>query len=254
MTVLWRRIKIRIGRLFGSARPKMRSTHESTCRLPYEIVEMIIAAAPHLYHTLNFHFGDEILGQTCDNLKPRSMLYDSGLTPLVREVRVLQSPGIYFPNNLLYFSAFTNVDTLRIQGLDIDHFMPDIEHHFGQLSPTLRSISLYNLSCSAPLELSHFLSLFPNLDDIDIRWPSQLYPSAPDPRVVPFSAPKLRGQLALYGFPLADAWESLISTCGGLRFRHMELRAVGGCAPILLEACAQTLETLRFYVPDNPCQ
>lgn len=272
--VIWRRIKIKIGRLFGSAPLEIRSTHESTCRLPYEIVEMIIArlafdfntlkacsfvcrswyiaAAPHLYHTLTFHFGDEILGQICDELKPQSMLYDLGLVPLVKEVRVLQSPGTYVPDDLLYFSAFTNVDTLRIQGLDIDRFMPGIEHHFGQLSPTLRSISLYNLSCSAPRKLSHFLSLFPNLDDIDIRWPSQCDPSTLDPRVVPFSAPKLRGKLALYGFPLPDTWASLISICGGLRFRHMELRAVGVCARMLLEACAQTLETLRFYVPDNP--
>jgi len=32
----------------------------------------------------------------------------------------------------------------------------------------------------------------------------------------------------------------------------MVLRKVGACAPILLEACAETLETLRFYVADDP--
>jgi len=31
----------------------------------------------------------------------------------------------------------------------------------------------------------------------------------------------------------------------------MDLRKVGGCAPMLLEACAETLETLRFGVTER---
>ena len=49
---------------------------------------------------------------------------------------------------------------------------------------------------------------------------------------------------------LVETWTSLIASCGGLRFRYMDLWIVGGCAPVLLEACAKTLETLRFHVAD----
>ena len=68
--------------------------------------------------------------------------------------------------------------------------------------------------------------------------------------LIPFSAPKLRGRLALYNFHWVDTWTHLTFLCGGLRFRHIDLRASPSCAPTLLEACAKTLETLRFHTTD----
>ena len=40
--------------------------------------------------------------------------------------------------------------------------------------------------------------------------------------------------------------EEMISLFGGLRFRQMDLFGVK-CVQLLLDACAETLETLRFY-------
>lgn len=42
MTV-WRRGQAKIDRLIGIAPPETRTAHESTCRAPYDIVEMIIS-------------------------------------------------------------------------------------------------------------------------------------------------------------------------------------------------------------------
>lgn len=76
-------------------------------------------------------------------------------------------PQALSSRGLRHFSAFTNVRTLRFEELEIHRFMPDIERYFGHLSPTLRSITLFN-PYRNPRQLSHFLSLFSNLNDIEI--------------------------------------------------------------------------------------
>lgn len=255
--------------------------HELTCCLPYEIVEMITAhlaedldtlkacsltcrswytaAAPHIHHTLILR--GSVFGLFRSSSDTLSSLHELGLTPLVKEIRVIHSgdtcgwfrPEVFTASDLLSFSTFNNVRTLSIHGLDIDRFMPVMERYFLQFSPILRSISLYRPTSGAPQRLSYFLSLFPNLDDVDIRQPS--FPDAPIPEteLVPFTTPKLRGKLTLYDFSMIETWTHLIAICGVLQFRGMELCRVEGCTPILLEASAETLETLRLYVPGNAC-
>ena len=237
-----------------------------TCRSWY------IAVAPHLHHTLTLSLethpsarrGKEKLRSGHRKLKPLSKLHDLGLIPLVKKLRVEQptpqgltyshpwfGPRAFGHYDLRYFSAFTNVQILVIQMLEIHRFIPGIERYFEQFSPSLQSIALYDPRCT-PGQLSHFLSLFSNLDDIEIRRTAPPMPdtTAPDSELVPFSAPKLRGRLTLYSFHWAEAWAYLITLCGGLRFRHMDLHWSTNCVPVLLEACAKTLETLRFRVRD----
>ena len=43
--------------------------------------------------------------------------------------------------------------------------------------------------------------------------------------------------------------EEMITLFGGLRFRYMDIFRVT-CVPLLLDACAETLETLRLYPTD----
>lgn len=276
----WHRGKAKIARLLNNTSSKTHIIHEATCRLPFEVVEMFIAhltydletlkqcsltcrswyiiAVPHIHHTLTLK--DNMFDTVHRKLKPLSKLHELGLIPLVKEIRVGQlagpsgwfHPGAFSPNSHFHFSTFSNVHILRIQGLNIDRFMPCIKPYFYQFSPTLRSIALYYPTCSAPRHLSHFLSLFPNLDNIEIRQLLTCNIPISDTEVIPFSAPKLRGQLMLHDFLSTDPWTHLISLSDGLRFRDMVLRKVGACAPILLEACAETLETLRFYVTDDP--
>jgi len=180
--------------------------------------------------------------------------------PLVKEVRVNQKwsskrpwfvPRAFNHRDLRYFSAFANVQTLNFSRLEIFRFIADIERYFGQFYPTVQSIALVH-PCCTPQQLSYFLSLFPNLDDIDISSP--IHPPntiIPDTELAPFSTPKLSGRLALYDFRWAETLTHLITPSRRPRFHWMDLRTVGGCAPIILEACAKTLETLRFNVADG---
>ena len=270
MVVVWHRSKAKADRLLG----KPTGAREPTHRFPHEIVEMIvaqlirelsalmacsltcrswyIAAAPHLHHTLTLREGRYSSGR--DKLKPLSKLDGLGLMPLVREIRVEQSgmgswfiPQALNPPDLRYFSAFTNVHTLRLQGMEIDRFIPKIERCFGHFSPTLRSITLVKSRCT-PQQLAHFLSLFSNLDNVELQHAIIIIPTSEPRNLVPFSAPppKLRGRLVLYDFHWVETWTHLVALCGGLRFRHIDLCKEASCAPVLLEACAGTLETLRF--------
>ena len=257
---------------------KCATTYRPTCPdfLPYDIVEAIIthltrdfhtlkacsltcrswytATIPHLHHTLTLTGGRPEIGRT--KLEPLSVLHDLGLAPLVKEIRVHQwrcgsawfTPQAFSSHA---FSGFANIQALRLQGPDIHLFIPDIERSFGHFLPRLRSIVLRDPSCN-PRQLSHFLSLFPSLENIDIdgcRYiPNQ---TTPGTEFVPFSAPKLRGRLVLYDFSWVETWTGLINSCGGLWFRHVDLWRSPSCAPILLDVCAKTVETLRFSVTDG---
>ena len=286
MVTIWHRGKAKINRLLDN---ETRVTHESACRVPYDIMEMIIAhltydlpaleacaltcrswhtvAFPHLLHTLILRrdrsgfIGDKLgVRSTCDKLRPLSYLHERGLMSLVKDIRVEQPPGgcpwfmphTFSHRDLLYFSAFTNVQTLVFQGLKIDHFTPGIQRYFGHFSPTLRSIVLYD-PCCTPRQLSYFLSFFANLDDIGIVRSSLFSPTITThgTELAPSSAPRLRGRLELRDFRQAETWTYFITSCGGLLFRYMHLRRVGGSAPVLFEACAETLETLQFSAAEN---
>ena len=289
MVTVWHQGKSGINRLLYNAPPDTHAAHESTCRVPYDIVEMILThlirdlgalkacslvcrswyttAVPHLRRTLTLRsdrsgsVGDKLgPGSTRDKLKPLSRLHERGHIPLVQEIRVVQSygaspwfvPQVFNHRDLRYFSAFTNVRTLVLQGLRIDHFIPGIESYFKHFTPTLQSITLSD-PCCTPRQLSHFLSLFSNLDDIEIVRASTHTPKTaiPDTELALFSVPKLRGRLVLYDFRWVEALTDLIISCGGLRFRYMNLNWVGSCAPVLFEACAKSLETLRFYASEG---
>jgi len=128
--------------------------------------------------------------------------------------------------------------------MDVHLFIPGIERYFKHFSPTL---SLINPYCT-PQQLSYFLSLFPNLDDIAIREHlTRRSNTAKAAKFVPLSAPKLRGRLVLYDSDQVDTWTYLASR-GGLRY--VELRKAMFCAPCLLRACAESLVTLRLDVED----
>ena len=291
MVIIWHRGKTKVNRLLGNPLSETRAAHESTCRLPYEFVEMIIAhlahdldalkacslacrswhtvAVPHLYHTLTLRREKPSLTHdgtsppsARDKLKPLSKLHDLGLISVVEEIRVEQRvegwsgintwfvPHEFNRRDLRYFSTFTNVRTLRLQNLEIYRFVPNIERYFGHFSPTLRSIVLFEPRCT-PRQLSYILSLFSNLENIEIEGTAVPDKIIPETVLVPFSAPKLRGRLALYDFDWVETWTHLITSCGGLRFRHLDLRGSASCVSVLLEACSGTLETLRINATDG---
>lgn len=277
---IWHQGRAKINRLLGNA-PSKTYTETYTERkpiyqLPYEIAETIIAhlaenpdslkacsltcrswyiaVVPHIHHTFILEWNE-----SHDMLRPLFALCEPDLTPFVKNITVRKrlschwfTPQEFTPRGLSCFSTFTNVRTLKLDYMDISRFIPGIERYFEHLSPTLRSIVLWSPSCT-PRQLSHFLSLFSGLENISIRGGPTLEPAAtiPDTKLVPFSPPELRGELRLYGSQRVETWTRLIALCGGLRFRYMNLRNVGACVPILFEACAKTLETLRLYPSDD---
>jgi len=275
MMIIWNLGKAKIDRLLRNAPPTTLNARESDPRFPYDIMEMIMAhldhshdalkacsltcyswytaAVPHLHHTL-------ILRDRSDKsrakLKPLSKLHELGLTSVVREIRVVECrkfwfiPQAFSSSDLRHFSAFVNVQDLTLDWINIPHFIPGIERYFGHLAPVLRSIVLHYPYCT-PRQLSHFLSLFSNLENVYIHSPGHSSnASVPDTELVPFSPPRFGGRLKLFNFRWVETWTDLITSCGGLRFRHMDLHLVRDCVPVLLEACVETLKTLRFHVTD----
>ena len=278
MMTAWRKGKAKANRLLGNTPPDVcimvhEPTHPSLPSFPYDIVEIIIAhltrhcdtlkacsltcrswytiATPHLHHTLTLTGGGPH-----SQLEPLAKLCGLGLAHLVREVRVKSrrrgADSWFIPQTinlgLHQFSSLTNVHTLKLENVEIFRFMPSVANFFGHFSRTVRSITLSDPCCS-PEQLSHFLSLFSLLDDIEIR-NTYITPNIPGTELVPFFAPRLRGRLTLYNSSWVETWRNLISS-SGLRFRYVDLRRVPSCAPVLLEACAETLETLRLDARDD---
>jgi len=234
----------------SSAPPEIPTACESTHPIPYEITKMIIAhlihdvpalkacsltcrswyiiTTPHIHRTL-------ILGRgiTHGGLKLLSKLQGLSLIPLVQEIRVERSrqtgdwfaPRAFGRCSLHYFSVFTSVYTLELQRVDIYCFFPHIKHYFRQFSQSLRSIILSELCCT-PRQLLHFLSIFPNLDNIKVFGMLTDVPrtTATDAIPIPFSTQKLRGLLALGGFSDIENRVHPIPSCSGLRFRHKECK------------------------------
>ena len=276
MVTVWHRGKARVSHLLGKAPSEVQTTHASTrpFPFPYEIVAMIIAhtrdlrtlkacslacrswysaAAPLLHHTLTLT-GD-MPGTSHVQMGVLSELHELGLVPLVRQIRIVGAwfgPRTLSDLHLRYFSTFANVHTLSLQELDIYLFMPDIRRYFEHFSSTLRSITLSNPHCT-PRQLSHFLSIFTNLENIKIPNGCASIPAVTisDTELIPFSPPKLRGWLLLGNFSWVETWTHLITLCGGLRFRYADLHWSGSCTHTLLEACAETLETVRFDTTDS---
>lgn len=213
-----------------------------------------LSAAPYLHRTLTLE--ERPSDQTRTEFKPLAKLYKMDLLPFVKKLWIRSSgfepwisPKKFDRQTLRHFSALTNVQQLRIERFDLPKFMPGIERYFGHFASALRSISL-TISSGTHRQLLCFLALFPHLDDIEIEYYPTTKPDTtanPDSTVaVPFSAPSLRGQLKLTHFLSETIFRDMITLFGGLRFRYMDLFGVEG-SRLLLEACADTLQTLRIY-------
>jgi hypothetical protein len=93
--------------------------------------------------------------------------------------------------------------------------------------------------------------MFKHLEDLKLlydRVDSQGEP-ADDPTLVPPFIPPLRGRLTVTCFTRVGILKDMVELFGGIRFRYMDLFNVVGTR-LLLDACAETLETLRLYPRD----
>ena len=219
-----------------------------------------IVAVPHLHHSLTI-YNVPSLPKGKKYLWPETLRrsHELGLLPLVKRFQIL--PGVHDiteftpewlgKRTLCYFSALTNLQELIIDKLQISSFMPNIQQCFGHFSPTLLSLILKdpNGSCR---QILYFIGLFPNLQNFELHYRllTDEQESTADATLVPPSIPPLRGWLSFARFAGENFVKEMITLFGGLRFRHVDLYCVK-CVRLILDACTETLETLRLY-PSDP--
>ena len=226
-----------------------------TCRSWY------IAAAPRLHFTLETLLPYLATSEKLKWPKPIRERSKLGLHHLVRKMEIrgnnifnLQgnfSLRLFDKRTLRDFSAFTNVQQLGIDFLDIPSFMPKIQSYFGHFLPTVLSLALRRPKGSRR-QIVFFIGMFHHLEDLKLLYDDLDHPQkelADDRTLVPPSAPPLRGQLTMTCFTRVDVLEDMVNLFGGIRFRHMDLFYVCGMR-LLLDASASTLETLRLYSND----
>ena len=177
------------------------------------------------------------------------------LLPFIRELnfngtftgRPWVTPAVFDSRNMRYFRAMVNLQEITIVDLNFTKFPVGFGEHLGHFAPTLRSVAL---SCpyGTRRQLLDFFRLFPKLDDIKVSCYSargEVY-EALDTPIVPISG-GLRGRLTLKLFEEdgPGLLEDTIAAFGGMRFTSMDLWRTRGIQ-LLLETCADTLETLRI--------
>ena len=265
----------------GGAPPK--GSPSTAARLPQEVVEMIIvhliydkydliacsltcyswyiAAVPHLHHTL-IVLTTSLMGVREKFMWPIPLLHmhNLGLLPLVKRLRICKGcvpdHNPFPPARFNYFirhrlSAFTNIQELEVDRLDIPRFIPRLRRYFGHFIPTLRSLALRE-PAGCYRQVLYFIGLFQHLENLKLLFqPNRGFLKPTNHRtLVPLFTPPLRGRLTMTSVKTTAFSKHMIDLFGGIRFRHVDLYKVNGIQ-LLLDACAETLETLRLYPIDS---
>jgi hypothetical protein len=232
----------------------------SLCACSLTCYSWYIAAVPHLHHTLVI---DTVhpWGRRSRWPNPIWYMHMLGLLPLVKKLHILctrfMHGGSYTKMfrwcTLRKFSALTNVQELGIDFLDIPKFMPRLRRYFGHFLPTVRSLALRSPRGSHR-QIIYFIGLFQHLQDLKLLFNSHgsnFQGEAPvgDLTLIPPFAPPLRGRLTVTLSRRVELLEDMIGLFGGIRFRSMDLFGVNGTR-LLLDACVETLETLRLHQND----
>jgi len=178
-----------------------------------------------------------------------------GLLPLIKRLHIHDaiansvggfSPERFNPHTLRQFSAFTSVHELGIDHLDIPKFMPRLQQYFGQFPPTVRSLALKEPEGSHR-QVIYFIGLFQHLENLKLVFRTHRHKSQEetvgDLTLIPPFVPPLRGRLVMMHSARVELVEDMINLFGGIRFHSMDLYIVDGMR-LLLDACAETLETL----------
>ena len=215
------------------------------------------ASVPHLHHTVT------IPPDTLAKLEWPVLLENLGklgLLPLVklriRRVHYLCrtfTPEQLNSRALRQIYGMTNIRELVIDDLDIPNFMPRVQHYFGHFLPIVQSLGLRTPKGSRR-QIIFFIGLFEHLEDLMLvenrlaTWePERDYHVT----LVPPFAPPLRGRLVMSHVRRVNFLKDMVDLFGGVRFRYVDLFNVEE-TQLLLDACAETLETVRSY-PSDAC-
>ena len=265
-----------------NASPKALAAHSSAAtRLPQDVAEMIIglliydtqsllacsltcrswyiASVPHLHHTLATRPGMCLYKRNLEWPKPLQNANKFGLLHLVKRLSI--ENGFDYNDSfslkrfndriLSHFSTLRNVQELQIVNMDTSSFMPNLRQFFGHFLPTVRSLAL-NSPIGSNRDIIFFIGLFQHLEDLtlrNVRFESRGGDLQDDLTLIPSSSPPLRGRLIVLRVKRFGFLKDMIHLLGGFRFKHVHLFDVGETR-LLLNTCAETLETLRLYPTD----
>ena len=283
---IWYRSQARIRKMrSANASPETPAIRLSpTIGLPLEIVEMIIAhliydtrsllacsmtcrcwymtAVPNLHHTLATQTYPYPWHSKRGKRWPKPLIrmHKLGLLPFVKKLHIYEdpyfdlnrlSPRIFHRTLLHQYSTMTNLQELAIDNLSINKFIPKLQRCFGHFSPTLRSLALRGPKGSCR-QIIYFIGFFRHLEDLKILFKTETSIPHSQKEVIdyltpaPRFTPPLRGRLTMRFSREVELLKLMINLFGGLRFHSMDLYHVDG-TQLLLDLCAETLETLRLF-------
>ena len=152
-----------------------------------------------------------------------------------------------FPPSAL--SSFSDVKSLSLIQWNATLFSgASPEPHFCHFSKSLCRLSL-QFCMLDPVILFDFLSLLPNVDDLDIAYPYISPGGLRTIQNVPDTSPSFRGTLSLAGIQ-SDRLILKVLTALLLRFSTIRIKSCAFYGPdeyqTLLTGCGDTLVTLRF--------
>ena len=263
--------------------PRFQPRLPADAKLPLEIVETIIshliydthsllacsltcyswyiASVPHLHHTLVVRSGPWSYQPKLQWPTPLQNASELNLLPFVKKFRIRRAAyeyGLFLPKKLDHqilhqISGMTNVRELDIDDLDIPSFMLRVRHYFGHFLPRVQSLGLRAPRGSCR-QIIFFIGLFEHLEDLtltDGTFQEWQHESVDNQTLIPPFTPPLRGRLVMAHFARVNFLKDMIDLFRGVQFRYVDLFDVGE-TQLLLNACAETLETLRLY-PADPC-
>lgn len=184
-----------------------------------------------------------------DSLERLAAVDRQGLLQYTRHLAIRTSELSLVPQSIQpyipYFRSIAKLRTLAIDGLDVSAFMPVFDHCLGMFTHSLRSLEIKHI-WDSDRELLSFISQFPLLEDLSIRYCYALYfflgPSLPILR----TSPPLRGHLNLSLIMDSQTLcESMAQLPGGLNFTSLELKACGKPGAVLT-ACRLTLRSVSY--------
>ena len=243
-------------------------------RLPLEIVKMIVAylidntrdlvvcslISPFWYIAVSPYRHNTFITSTYSQGKNRSLMWrmgELGFLPYVRKFQFHRSldhylqeisPKLFNHCILRHFLTLSNVQELGIEDLDIPSFMPEVRRYFGHFMPTVHSLALKKPKGSCR-QIVHFIGLFECLEDLNLLCRTSDPPEGDLEDIQGLTPPPLRGRLTLMHSASAGILKEMVDLFGEIRFRSMNLFDVKG-VKLLLDACAETLETLQIYPTD----
>jgi hypothetical protein len=214
------------------------------------------AAVPHLHRTLFMRVTPYNRHEKTKWPKPLRVASQFGFLPFVTRLFIhLEGCDPKFSSKQFHhrtlrdFSALTNVRELSIESLDIPSFMPKPQRYFGQFSQTLRSLTL-PVPKGSVRQIVFFIGLFPHLEDLGLQCSYSFNKGElEDQTLFPPFVPTLRGRLVASGYGGDKLAKAMIDLFGRVRFHHMDLTHFGG-VQLLLDSCADTLETFQLYATE----